>query len=131
MKSLWVWFGLAFGFGYLLNQIWDRFDLCEVWVSILVQELEFFWCIWVWSCSLGLRWSLTCLLIMQCSNCHQNVHGEDNCYWVLDFIILSSLCSIWKWSFFCILYCNFCKSAWALYGKDFLNLNTYFAFFLC
>ena len=55
MKSLWVWFGLAFGFGYFLNQIWDKFDLCEVWVSILVQELEYFWCIWFWSCSLGLR----------------------------------------------------------------------------
>lgn len=41
----------------------------------------------------------------------------------------ASLCSIWKWPFFCILYCNFCKSAWALYGKDFLNVNTYFAFF--
>ena len=45
IKSLWVWFGLAFGFGYLLNQIWHKFDLCEVWVSILVQELEFFCCI--------------------------------------------------------------------------------------
>lgn len=27
---------------------------------------------------------------MLCSNCHQIVHGEDNCYWVLDFVILSS-----------------------------------------
>lgn len=25
-KSMWVWFGLPFGFGNLLNQIWDKYD---------------------------------------------------------------------------------------------------------